>query len=169
MSVPDDLVPVGRIAGAYGVRGWVKVFSETDPPENLLQYAPWYLQDRDGGWQARVVREGRVHAQALVARLEGCADRDAAAALGGTTVAVPRSAFGALGEDEYYWADLVGLEAVSEAGAPLGRVKALFSNGAHDVMELEGERARLVPWIPTVVKRVDLEAGRLELAWEADW
>ncbi|HEY5789909.1 MAG TPA: ribosome maturation factor RimM [Gammaproteobacteria bacterium] len=170
MSVPDDLVPVGRIAGAYGVRGWVKVFSETDPPENLLQYAPWYLQDRDGGWQARVVREGRVHAQALVARLEGCADRDAAAALGGTTVAVPRSAFGALGEDEYYWADLVGLEVVNTEGTRLGTVERLFPTGANDVLVVRGERERLIPFTPGhAVVEVDLERRRLTVAWDPEF
>jgi len=144
------------------VHGWIRV--ESDVSQALAGQKVWQI-----GGIAQRVEASRNHSGTLVAKLAGIDDRTRALALKGSGIEIPAAAMPALAADEYYWSDLIGLEAVSEAGAALGTVKALFSNGAHDVMELEGERVRLVPWISTVVKRVDLEARRLELVWEADW
>lgn len=144
------------------MHGWIRI--ESDVSQALASQKQWWI-----GGVGHDIEASRNHSGTLIAKLAGVTDRTQALALKGQGIEVPATVLPALAEGEYYWADLVGLEAVSEAGAPLGRVKALFSNGAHDVMELEGERVRLVPWVSTVVTRVDLEAGRLELAWEADW
>ena len=103
-----DLVEVGRITGLYGVRGWVRVASFTDPVTNLLDYNPWYLE-RGGRRECFEVLEGKPHGAGLVVHLERCPQREDAAALVGAGVAIPRAALPALEEGEYYWADLLGL------------------------------------------------------------
>ncbi len=155
---------MGRVAGSYGVHGWVRVIPYSGAPDALAACAAWQI----GGAQHRV-QETKIHSGKLLAKLAGIASREEALELKGATVAVPRDALPDPAQGQYYWADLVGLEVVNSQGLVLGVVKELFSHGAHDVMELSGERRRLVPWVSAVVKRVDLEAKRIEVAWGADW
>jgi 16S rRNA processing protein RimM len=105
----------------------------------------------------------------VVAKLAGIESREAALALKGRQVAVARSALPDAQDGRYYLADLVGLEVVNGQGLRLGTVRQWFSNGPQDVMEVAGEKTRLVPWVAAVVKRVDLEAKRIEVEWGADW
>lgn len=156
---------MGRVAGAYGVRGWIRVL--VDDPEDLKLQPQWWI----GGVACRV-EQAKAHGGALVAKLQGVDDRAQAEALKGAVVELPREQLPALEAGRYYWDDLVGLEVVNESGAVLGKVRSLFSNGAHDVMVLEGSGGvprRLLPWVPTVVRAVDLEGGRVEVAWGEDW
>jgi 16S rRNA processing protein RimM len=111
-----------------------------------------------------------VHGATVVARLAGCDDRDAAARLRGAELAVPREALPAAAPGEYYWADLVGLDVVNAGGESLGKVQELFSTGANDVMRVgEGKGERLLPFVGTVVRNVDLAARRIEVEWGLDW
>jgi len=156
---------MGQVAGAYGVRGWIRVV--VDDPEDLGRQPQWWV-----GGVERAVEQAKAHSGALVAKLEGIDDRAQAQALNGAAVELPRSLLPALEAGRYYWDELVGLEVVNESGVVLGRVKTLFSNGAHDVMALEGsagESGRLLPWVPSVVQAVDLERGRIEVQWGAEW
>ncbi len=172
-SPPGDtasrMVVLGRVAGVFGVSGWVKVFSHTSPPENILNYDPWYLKSA-GGWRECRLLNGRRQGKGLVAGMEGCTDRDQAAALIGSDIAVPRASLETLGQDEYYWTDLQGLEVINLEGRSLGRVSHLFSTGANDVLVLKGERERLVPFVwEQVVKSVDLDGGRMQVDWDTDF
>jgi 16S rRNA processing protein RimM len=163
---PGDLVSLGRVGGPYGVRGWVRVASDTDPAEGILEYSPWLLE-RQGEWRPFEVISGRVHGKGLVARLAGCDDRDQAATLAGAEIAVPRNALAPLAGDEYYWADLVGLEVVTTEDEVLGRVDHLIETGANDVLVVHGERERLIPFTPGhAVVEVDLDRQRLTVAWD---
>ena len=156
---------MGRVAGAYGVRGWVRV--AVDDPQALNAQAQCWV-----GGVERTVEQAKPHAGVLLVKLEGIDDRVQAQALNGATVELRRSRLPALEPGQFYWADLIGLEVVNESGVVLGRVKALFSNGAHDVMELEardGGPGRMLPWVPAVVTAVDLERGRIEVQWDEDW
>lgn len=155
---------MGRVAGSYGVRGWVKVAPQAGVQENLAAAKEWWLDDAP-----RRVEAARVHSATVVAKLEGIESREQALALKGRQVSVPRAALPAAGEGHYYLADLLGLEVVNTRGAVLGVVRQWLTNGPQDVMELAGDRVRLVPWVAAVVKRVDLEAKRIEVQWEADW
>jgi 16S rRNA processing protein RimM len=156
---------MGRVAGHYGVRGWIRVKPYSATPGSLAAYPRWRVGAEDYD-----VAEARVHSGSLLAKLAGVETREQAIALKGKTVAVPRSALPAPEAGQYYWADLVGLEVVNSQGSVLGVVQGLFSNGAHDVMELAGDRStRLVPFLPAVVKTVDLEARRIEVEWGAEW
>jgi 16S rRNA processing protein RimM len=156
---------MGRVAGAYGVRGWIRVL--VDDPEDLRLQPQWWI-----GGVERTIEQVKAHSGTLVAKLRGIDDRAQAEALKGALVELTRERLPALEAGRYYWDDLVGLEVVNESGAVLGKVQSLFSNGAHDVMVLEGavgEARRLLPWVPTVVRVVDLEGGRIEVVWGADW
>ena len=153
------MIEYGRVADPYGVRGWLRVV--VDEPELLAAAPVWWI-----GGVARTVKESRPHSGTLLALLEGIENPEQARTLKGKAVSIPRPE---AGEGRYYWSDLVGLEVVNEQGVVLGVVKQMSSNGAHDVMELSGERERLLPWVPPVVKKVDLQARRIEVAWQADW
>ena len=141
----QHLVVVGRVSGAFGVRGWLRVRSYTRPAENILAYSPWYLrrdasdEAANGGEPHRVVA-GEARVDGVVVQIDGVADRDAAAALAGARVMVPRSSFPAVGAGEYYWSDLEGLEVRTAKGELLGRVQGLLETGANDVMIVQGER-----------------------------
>ena len=154
------MIEFGRVAGSYGVRGWLKV--RVDEPEVLAAQPAWWLA---GAQYA--VRETKVHSGTLLAKLAGIDSPEQARVFKGKPVSIPRPH---PGEGRYYWSDLVGLEVVNSQGVVLGVVKGMFSNGAHDVMELSGEKPRLLPWVPeVVVKKVDLPERRIEVEWGADW
>ena len=155
---------MGRVAGAYGVRGWVKVAPGGGVREALAGAAEWWI-----GGRAYAVGEAKVHGATVVARLAGLESREQAQALKGEEVCVRRAALAQPGEGHYYLADLVGLAVVNEQGERLGVVKRLFTNGAQDVMEVSGARTHLMPWVPSVVKEVDLPRGQITVAWGADW
>lgn len=160
-------VVLGRIAGVYGVRGWVRVFSETNPRETVLDYSPWLLGPDSRPY---AVIEGRRHGKGVVARLAGCDDRDQAAALVDQEVAVDRGRLPRPSPDEVYWTDLEGLQVWTRAGVYLGVVDHLFSTGVNDVLVVSGERERLLPFAwGDVIRSVDLDLGRIEVDWDPDF
>ncbi len=160
---------LGRVTGLYGVRGWVKVHSHTNPPHNILQYSRWHLQIGDE-WQAVNVLDGRRHGKGLIALLEGWQDRDAGRSLLGVQIAVERSQLPALPPEEHYWADLIGLRVVNAAEVELGRVDSLMETGSNDVLVVRNHRERLIPYVPgDVVLEVDLTAGVIRVDWDADF
>jgi len=166
----EKLVTLGYVSGLYGVRGWVKIFSDTDPREGILSYTPWYL-DRGKGWETWQIEQGRRQGKNVVAKLVGCDDREAAAELMKATIAVRRDQLHAdLEAGEYYWTDLEGLEVVTTEGTALGRVDHLIETGANDVLVVKGDRERLIPFIPDqVVREVDLEDRRIVVDWDPDF
>jgi 16S rRNA processing protein RimM len=165
----EEFVVMGRIAGLYGVKGWVKVFSETEPRDNILEYSPWYLKI-SGNWVEMEPAEGRIHGNGVVARMEGYTDRDQAARLVGVEIAIHRDQLPEIEDGEYYWSDLIGLKVVNTAGVELGQVDHLLETGANDVLIVKGERERLIPYTPgQAVVKVDLEAGLLTVEWDADF
>ena len=162
-------VILGKVGGLYGVRGWVKLWSFTDPVENLLDYPDLEL-GRDGRWERVRLVEGRRQGEALVARFDECTDRDQAALLVGAELAVTRDRLPAPGQGEFYWADLVGLQVVTTGGVELGRVDHMMATGANDVMVVAGDRERLLPFVPgQFVTEVDLAGGRIVVDWDPEF
>ena len=152
----------------FGVRGWVKVFSYTEPREAVLDYGDWLLR-RDGDWQPAEVAEGQRHGKTVIARVDGFDNRDDAATLIGSEIAVPREALPETEEGHYYWSDLEGLAVERQDGTKLGKVKHLMETGANDVMVIEGNRERLIPFVMgDIVIDVDLAAGVITVDWERD-
>jgi 16S rRNA processing protein RimM len=173
--VATRLITLGRVAGPWGVKGWIKVTPYADSPADLCGLTPWLLR-RGGAWQEFEVLEARPHGASVVARLADCDDRDAAAALKGSEIAVTRDALPAPGADEYYWADLVGLKVVNLQDEVLGEVTGLMGTGANDVLRVADRRKdaqigreRLVPCVAHVVRSVDLARGEIRVDWELDW
>lgn len=162
----DRQVLLGRIVGVFGVDGWVKLHSFTEPRENIFRYRPWTLRG-PAGETTEARPQGRLQGKGVVAKLSGAGDRDAAAALVGTEIWVPRTALPKPRAGEYYWADLEGLAVRTVEGVDLGRVSHLFATGANDVMVVQGERERLVPFVTGLqVVKVDLDAGLIEVDWD---
>ena len=166
----DRMITVGRLHGAFGVRGEVKLESFTDPERAIAGYQPWLLRDARG--MERACENARVRAggKGLIANLPGIDDRDSAEATRGTEVLVPRSALPPPAPGEFYWVDLEGLRVVNLEGADFGTVSHLFSTGANDVLVAQGERERMIPFVqPDVVQSVDFGAGTVTVDWDADF
>jgi 16S rRNA processing protein RimM len=155
---------MGRIAGSYGVRGWVKVAPQGGMQESLAGAKQWWV-----GADAFEVGAAKVHGATVVGKLAGVETREQALALKGKSVAVRREALPEPGTGRYYLADLIGLEVVNESGEELGVVTRTYSNGVHDVIEVTGDRTRLIPWVSAVVREVDLPKMQVRVEWGADW
>ncbi len=159
---------MGRVVGAYGVAGWVRVRSYAERATDILNYDSWLLEDESGVRRLRLV-QGRGHGTGVVAQLEGIGDRDAALALAGAAIAVELNELPLLEPGDYYWAELEGLRVVTVDGAELGVVKRLMETGANDVLVVQGERERLIPYVTAVVRNVDLDRRTIEVDWDEDF
>jgi 16S rRNA processing protein RimM len=159
---------MGRVAGSYGVRGWLKVAPAAGAQQDLAGANEWWI-GADADAHRYQVGAAKVHGGTVVGKLVGVETREQALALKGRAVAVQREALPEPEEGKYYLADLVGLEVVNEQGAALGVVTRTYSNGAHDVIEVAGDRTRLIPWVAAVVKQVDLRERMVRVEWGADW
>jgi len=162
-------INVGEISGVFGVKGWVKVFSFTDPRENILNYSPWLL--KKGGETRQVeVLDGQLQGKTLVAQFDGINDRDQAAALMGWSVFISHSQLPKAAAGEYYWSDLIGLKVETVQGIQLGVVENMLETGANDVIVVKGERERAIPFLQgrTVID-IDLDAGRMIADWDPEF
>jgi 16S rRNA processing protein RimM len=179
-DLPADAIEVGRIADAWGLKGWFKVLPHSADPQALFSSKRWYLQPSERGpkvFSGTVllrVREAKEHSDSIVARADGVDDRNAAEALRGARVFVPRSSFPTAAEDEFYWVDLMGLDVVNREGVPLGRVRELMATGPQTVLVLEYEEdgkpmERLLPFVSAYVDKVDLQLRRIEVDWQPDF
>lgn len=165
----EKWVAVGRITGVYGVRGGVKIESYTEPSARIFEYRPWRIE-ASGGERDVIARRGPGGPRRLTAELPGIEDRDAAAVLVGSGIRIRRDVLPSPG-DGFYWTDLEGLEVRLADGAGIGRVTHLVATGANDVLVVnDGTRERLVPFVPgTWVRKVDFDAGIIEVDWPSDF
>ena len=163
------VVVIGRVAGVFGVRGWIKVYSYTEPRADILRHREWLIRLGDE-WQPQEMLAGREHGKGLVAKLKDYDSPETARALVGADIGVFRAALPALGPDEFYWADLEGLRVVTREGAELGVVDHLFETGANDVLVVCGERERLLPYVRgEVILEIDLEQGVMRVDWDPEF
>ena len=157
---------MGRLGAARGLKGWLRVKSFADPPEQLENYRTWNLLVNDQCREMNL-RCLRTTPRGLECLLDGIETRDAAEALRGAEIRVNREDLPAAGENEWYWADLEGLEVRNLEGRSLGRVHGLMATGANDVLIVQGERRRLIPFVPgSRVREVDLQERRLIVDWD---
>ena len=179
-ELPADAVEVGRIADAWGIKGWFKVLPHSASPEALFSSRRWYLLPPERGQKTFTgpvllrIREAKEHSDSVVATAQEVDDRTGAEALKGARVFVARSSFPTPGEDEYYWVDLIGLEVVNREGVALGQVKDLLSTGPQTVLVIEyqadGQPAeRMIPFVAAYVDTVDLAARRIIVDWQPDY
>ena len=156
------------MSGLFGVKGWVKVFSYTQPREAILDYDCWYLK-RNENWLPSGIKDGKQHGKGVIAQIEGIDDRDEAARLIGCDIAVSRNELPKVEKNTYYWTDLEGLKVVHSDGSELGTVAYLMETGANDVLVVQGETERLIPFIADeVILDVDLDKGVISVDWEWD-
>lgn len=162
-------IKLGYVSGVYGIKGWIKVYSHTSPLDNILRFPSWQL-----GTGARTerfsVEDGKWHGKTTIAKLAGINTRDEALELVGYGIFVERAELPQLPENEYYWADLVGLDVFTDRGVSLGLIEKLLETGANDVLVVRGERERLIPFIQKeIVQLVDLKQRRVVVSWDPDF
>lgn len=170
-----DRVVLGRVLGAFGIQGWIRVKPFTESFEGLAEQSTWTLS-RTGLERDVVVEEWKPHGASLLAKVKGIDDRDDAEAVRGADVTVSRENLPQADEGEYYWSDLIGLAVRNERGVDLGVVAGLIAAPAHDVLCVEssavggdGKREQLIPFVEPIVKGVDLGNRTVTVEWEADY
>ena len=179
-ELPADAIEVGRIADAWGIKGWFKVVPNSADPEALFASKNWFLLPTERGAQtftgvARLsIKEAKEHSDTVVATANGVDDRTAAEALRGSRIFISRSHFPKAAEDEFYWVDLIGLDVVNREDVALGVVKELLSTGAQTVLVMDYQEdgkicERMIPFVSAYVDDVDLKARRIRVDWQADY
>lgn len=178
-GVPDDLVLVGHISGAYGLNGWVRIKPYSADADALLHAKTWWLDKP--ALRDVTMMQSKMHTEDIVAQLMGVADRDAAEALKGTTVQISRKHFPALSDNEFYWIDLIGLDVVNTQGVQLGQVSDMMDNGAHPILRVAASSGAsvadgvktgqelLIPFVEQFVLTVDKTAKKITVDWESDY
>ncbi len=182
--LPADAIEVGRIADAWGIKGWFKVLPHSASPEALFSSKRWYLLPPERPMKAAMpwsgalllkIKEAKYHSDSVVATSLDIVDRNAAEALRGARVFVPRSSFPTAGQDEYYWVDLIGLDVFNREGESMGQVKELLSTGPQTVLVLTytdaeaKEAERMIPFVAAFIDAVDLPGRRITVDWQADY
>jgi 16S rRNA processing protein RimM len=180
-ELPADAIEVGRIADAWGIKGWFKVLPYSASPEALFSSKRWFLQPSEKGAKTFTgtallkIKEAKDHSDTVVASSESVPDRTAAEALRGARVMVARSSFPTAGENEYYWVDLIGLDVFNRQGEAMGQVKDLLSTGPQTVLVLAyldaeaKEAERMIPFVAAFVDAVDVPGRRITVDWQADY
>lgn len=174
-KLPSDLVLVGHVTGAYGIKGWIRVRRYSADADALLHAKTWWLDKPE--LRDIDVMQAKVHGDDVVAQLVGLADRDPAEALKGATVQVRRSHFPVLDDGEFYWIDLLGLTVENLAGERLGTVHDLMDNGAHPILRVQADAAEqgtkprewLIPFVEHYVKAVDQVGKKITVDWGFDF
>lgn len=179
-ELPADAIEVGRIADAWGIKGWFKVLPYSADPEALLSSSHWFLLPTERGAQAFTgvvqlsVKEAKGHSDSVVAMVHGVGDRNAAEALRGSRIFISRASFPTAAVDEYYWVDLIGLNVVNRQDEFLGVVKELLSTGPQTVLVLACQQdgkacERMIPFVSAYVDDVNLQERRIRVDWHTDY
>lgn len=173
MSTSKETIVLGKLGGAYGIKGWLKVSSYTDDPEGIFDYSPWLI-GRKGEWSSVNISQWRRHNKGLIVKLAEIEDRDQAEEWIGAEIAIRKDQLKTLDGDQFYWHDLIGCQVVSTKGYDFGIVTELMETGSNDVLSVKanpkdafGKKERLIPYLDgQVIKRVDLDAKQIEVDWD---
>ena len=171
----SDWVVVGKFMSPFGVKGWLKLYSHTQPIENIAEYNPLWMK-KGGSWQPVELEHVQRHGKGLVAKVKGCDNRDQAPAYIGCELAIKREQLPALEPGDYYWSQLEGLQVITTAGEILGKVDHLMETGSNDVLVVQptqdsiDREERLIPYLwQDVVTEVDLAGGKMTVDWDKDF
>ena len=180
-SIPDDTkyIILGKLNAHHGIKGWLKVFSYTDPKQNILSYHQVMLfrEGQKNSWKEVEIVNGRLQGKGVVVQIKGYDNRESAAELIGSTIAVTRENLEKLPKDEYYWVDLIGLKVINQEGIVLGKIVKMLPTAANDVMivkhqeKVDGlQEEYLIPYIMgQFVLSVDLTSGEIQVDWDVDF
>jgi 16S rRNA processing protein RimM len=170
MSDNERRILLGRVVGAFGIRGQIKIESWTEPRDAIFRYQPWILRDAQGSERSFEGARGKESGKHLVATFPDVTDRDVVEAMRGTDIYVPRSALPPPKAGEFYWVDLEGFRVVNLEGVDFGTVSHLFSTGANDVLFVRGDRERMVPFVePDFITSIDFDGGLITVDWDPDF
>lgn len=167
----EEFLPVGKISGAFGIKGWVKVFSFTEPRSNILEYTPLFIKIQ-GEWKEIEVTGGKAQGKGVVMGFKNVTDRNQTLSLIGAELAIRKSQLAPAEDNEYYWTDLIGLEVINEQQQTLGLVDSLLETGANDVLVVKTVQGVeiLVPFVlDVIVKSVDIDKQRILVDWQIDY
>jgi 16S rRNA processing protein RimM len=165
----DDQLIIGKFGATYGVYGWVKVHSYTQPIDAILSYLPWAVASSDS-WQPLTVKQGKIHNNVVVVKIQDYNDIDTAQVLTGRFISVPRHYLPELPDDQYYWADLEGLTVINLEGINLGYIDYLFEVQGNTIVVIKGKKEHLIPWLrPQVIKQVSLENQEILVDWDPEF
>ncbi len=165
----SQIITLGKISGIFGIHGALKVFSFTEPRENILNYPSWLLKKNNEVINVDLI-SGKPQGKTIIARLKGVSDRDAAAILVDSEIQISKSLLPAIADDEYYWHDLIGLKVETLDGINLGVVDSILETGANDVLIVKGDRERLIPFLQSqTVININLETGLIRVDWDGDF
>lgn len=160
-------VIIGRLGSVYGVRGWIKVHSYTEQPENIFNY-DWYVKHQNQ-WQLMIVEAYKTHGKGFIVKLEGCDDRNQAGSFTNDYIAIDRTQLPKLNTGEFYWVELIGLRVINTDGVDLGVVDHIFITQANDVLVVMNDKKRLLPFIKDVVKKISLVEKKIIVEWDEDY
>ncbi|MDG1687417.1 MAG: ribosome maturation factor RimM [Gammaproteobacteria bacterium] len=171
-TASKEFIPVGKIAGVFGIKGWMKVFSYTDPRKNILSYSPLFLSVK-GQWIEAKVSNGRIQGKGIVIALDNVTDPEQVLPLIGTALAIKKEQLKPTSSEEFYWSELTGLDVINLDGYVFGQVDSIVETGAHDVLVVKNKELKaecLIPFVlEEIVQKVDLDNGVIEVDWEADY
>ena len=161
-------VILGKLGAPYGVKGWLKVTSYTDPISNILDYADWQLKHQNQ-WRAAIIEHRKVLGNGIAIKLKGVDDRDAAQLHTHDLIAINQSALPTVETNEYYWHELLGVTVETDTGVVLGKIIEMKDTGANDVMIIKGDKRHLVPFIDHVLKSVDIANQKIIVDWDHEF
>ena len=162
-------VTIGRFGKTYGVKGWIKIQSYTEPTENILNYSPWFMQ-QDGQWVTINLETAKAHGNQLIAKLDGFEAPETVRRFTNVEIAIPRDDLPLVDTDENYLHDLLGLTVLNQEKVELGKIARYFDNGAQVILDISGEKRYLLPFVrENVILSVDLDAGIVHVEWDADF
>jgi len=162
----EEVVVMGKVLVPYGVNGWVKVYSFTEKLESFLTYKKLFLSKDQKSWLEIKVKEIKVHGKTIIAKFSEIADRTQAESYEGYLIGVPKDYLPQLGEDQYYWNDLIGFEVLNLQNVSFGIVDTYIETGANDVIVVKGDKERLIPYTPMTVLKVDTKKDKIIVDWD---
>lgn len=169
MSKQDEWVIVGRFGRPHGIKGFVTVYSFTEPRDNLLSYSDWHVY-LNQCWQPIKLLSIQIHNKAIVAQVEGFPEREAVARLTNVEIAIHKDQLAPLAPGEYYWHQLVGMNVVNEQGQSFGTVVEVMPTGSNDVLVIQGEKKYLIPYLPgQFVLNIDSATQTITVDWDMDF
>ena len=169
----NNYLIIGRISSVFGIKGWIKLVSHSRPRENIFSYSHWFVKSPKGQWGKVEVQAGKPQGKTLVAKLAGLDSREVAEQWINADIAISRDMLPRTDQDDYYWADLIGLNVHTEDGEEIGTVIRLMETGSNDVLVVKNDdtqKEHLIPWVmEQVIINVDLSGGQILVDWDTDF